>query len=116
MTTPEIYWLAGLWEGEGCFTIHKPSKFRTQPHPVAEIGMTDEDVLLRVKKLVGAKSKVYVVDGKGVRKDHYRLHLSPRLSAGLMMTLYPLLGKRRRARIREILPVWKSVPTKRRAA
>ena len=53
MTNYEIAWIAGLFEGEGCFftnVIRKRGK--EYRYPCATIKMTDKDILDRVNKLV----------------------------------------------------------------
>ena len=45
MKTKELHWLAGLLEGEGCFTFNTYS-------PVIMLAMTDEDEVRRAATLM----------------------------------------------------------------
>lgn len=56
-SAPEIAWAAGLYEGEGSVSVHRPGKSGS-PAPQLKIGMTDEDVVRRVCGIVGL-GKVY---------------------------------------------------------
>ena len=106
MTTHELYWLAGLFEGEGCFSWE-----RHEGSPGAYIGMTDLDIIERVARLLKLRSRIDRRSGRpGMRHDLFFLKAIGARGVGLMMTLYPLLGMRRRARIREILARWKQIP------
>jgi hypothetical protein len=111
-------WLAGLYEGEGCFSICKIRTYRKTSgftraryvyhNPVVQVGMTDKDILDRVASIlqwhvVGP----YRSDRNGVnpRSDftHYRplfyVTLSGKAAMQLCSILYPLLGERRRRQI-----------------
>jgi len=105
MRTTDLYWLAGLLEGEGCFTEYK--KDHT---PVLMVGMTDKDVIDRVAKLLGINWHYMRV--KAGHKPCYYVRLTHRKAIQWMMTLYTLLGSRRQARIREIITSWKQRQSK----
>lgn len=55
----DIAWAAGLFEGEGCFTIQRSPRKRANgesvvyKQPVARLHMTDKDVVERFAKIVG---------------------------------------------------------------
>jgi len=89
----EIAWLGGLLEGEGCFRLNEGK------YPCISLGMTNEDTVIKAATLM--KSKIYRCGNiwnartAGVRAIQW------------MMTLYSLFGKRRRAKIEEIIKVWK---------
>lgn len=101
-TTAELNWLAGLMEGEGHFgTSDKRS-------PRVTIEMTDRDVIYRARNLFGATS---VYEGRcRSGKPSYRISLTGSRAVGWMMTLYSLMGERRRRRITEMLAMWRSRP------
>lgn len=99
----DIAWLAGLLEGEGCFSIVGRSV-------VIELQMTDKDVVEHAAQLLN--TPVYVNKKKPNRKMVWRLHLHGNRAAGWMMTLYSLMGLRRRGRIKELLTGWRLSPTK----
>ena len=50
MDEKELYWLAGLLEGEGSFMRGAPSRPNT---PMVSLSMTDEDVVARVGRMLG---------------------------------------------------------------
>ena len=98
-TREDLAWAAGLFEGEGCFS-------RTHGVPVANLGMTDNDIVLRFRDVVGFGS-IYEINNS--RKN-------PRWSDGLQWSstnfahtqqtvamFWPWLGTRRRARAHELL-------------
>lgn len=103
-TVRDLAWLAGLLEGEGCFSLAKGHGPR---HKITiQLSMTDEDVVRHAAEIagVGASVKCYQRGGKdvfvwivGKQND----------AAALMMTLCPLMGERRQAKIRECLKAWR---------
>lgn len=104
----EIYWLAGILEGEGCFSRNNG---RT---PRIMVSMTDLDVMEHIQRLMGGI--MYYPQLKPNRKQMYALSFTQqRVAAGWMMTLYPLMSKRRQDKIREILLQWLTQPDGRKA-
>lgn len=104
----DIYWLAGLLEGEGHFGLTGGK------YPKIVLWMCDLDVIERANKLLRA------ADPKRVQRQPdrlpiYCLCLSGARAAGWMMTLYSLMGSRRQDRIRLALGTWKSLSGGRRA-
>ena len=100
MTTVEIYWLAGLLEGEGCFCFSKTARLY--------FGSTDEDVINRVAKLL--KSNVLKHPGSSKEsKLYYQTVKSGTYAIGLMMTLYSILGERRQRAIRGVIEEWRAM-------
>jgi hypothetical protein len=113
LTARDIYWLAGIWEGEGCFGLHGGRHHKT-PMAYATLRMTDRDIIERVGRLIGKRTiQVTVPDG---HKVQYAVSVWSRKAVGLMMTLYALMGERRRKKMREILLQWRSSPTRSQAA
>jgi len=110
----DIYWLAGLLEGEGCFSINKRSDGVLNYS--IRITSTDYDVIARANRVLSNKNTVRNYN----EAKHYRRGLKPAYSAGIagrasigwMMTLYPLMGERRRTKIKEIINEWKIYSTK----
>jgi len=96
----DIRWLAGLLEGEGCF-LYKST-------PSIVLKMKDKDVVEHAANLLG---------GRGVRlgappvkpqwNQQYSCAVYGARAAGWMMTLYGLMGMRRKDKIREVLAKWK---------
>ena len=108
MTSPsEIQWLAGLLEGEGCFHGYR-GKYA---NPKVQLVMTDSDVVERAAKIMdvsSTKQKHITLGGKNI----YRANVYGPHAVGWMMTLYPLMGQRRKAKIRECLEKWRSGPNR----
>lgn len=102
----DLGWLAGLLEGEGYFGL------RTDGRPYVQLSMTDCDVVDRVHRILG-------FGYRGARrlpsgKTAYTWSASAYEDAvGLMMTLLPLMGERRAAKIIECLDAWKAAPLRR---
>jgi hypothetical protein len=109
LTPNEIHWVAGLLEGEGAFMLTSP-KDRT-PKPKICVGSTDPDVLVRLQEVTGLGT-IYgpyrvqnrFPNGKPIQ---YWTVSKQADAAALMMTLYPLMGERRKARIEEVLAGWR---------
>jgi len=97
----DIYWLAGLYEGEGCFS---QSGYSLE----ACIWMVDEDIMRRAHALIPVAK--WGFRELPSRKTQYGLRLYGKNAVSLMMTLYPILGVRRQARIREHIEWWKARP------
>ena len=111
ITVKDISWLAGLLEGEGWFRIYGNG------HGSPEIGiqMIDKDVIDHVAKIWGTK-----VHGPRLRNDpnHHDIYdtsIYGTIAASWMMTIYSLLGVRRREKIKGILKTWLAQPVSGRA-
>jgi hypothetical protein len=99
-TTNEIYWIAGLLEGEGCF--HAQRQFRSY-NVLIQLAMTDEDVIERAAKILGWKQRKPCRPRAHQHKTVYSVGICGARALGWMQTVYPLMGKRRQAKIRKIL-------------
>jgi hypothetical protein len=99
---PDLYWLAGLLEGEGSFFPGPPS---APNRPTLVVNMTDEDVVARAAALLGVK--VYSWRNRRGDKTHwktaYRAGISGRQAVALMLQLRPLMGRRRREQIDRVV-------------
>lgn len=102
MTPTDLAWLAGLLEGEGCFTLHKTSGWH---YPMVSLKMTDRDVVERAAYLMGAPS--VFKDGKRTaalgKKPVYVAHVTSVNAYLFLLEIKPLMGERRQARIKEII-------------
>lgn len=118
ITVRDIAWLAGLVEGEGCISYGRSD--RKYPGKVnsirIHIGMNDHDVVARAAAILGtrclgpyAPSKAHR-DGSH-RQPQYRAIVTQGLAAAWLMTLYPLLGTRRREAARDAVTWWRAYPT-----
>lgn len=98
MADNELYWLAGLLEGEGCFAIRG-----TGHNPIIQLIMTDLDVVIRAAELMGChkviKNKIYSKSGKPL----YRTTLYGKSAIEIMKLVLPVMGKRRSEKIKECI-------------
>jgi hypothetical protein len=99
----DVYWLAGLLEGEGWFGL---SHYRT---PCIVVSMTDLDVIEQAADLMGNK---VTAQPKRTGKQAWSVSLYGHRAVALMRVLHPYMGQRRSARIAELLAGWDSVPHK----
>ena len=93
MKLTDIAWLAGLLEGEGYFALNRGK------YPTITLSMTDEDIVVKAASLMGAK-----INRSG---NLWIAHINGAYAIQWMMTLYSLLGKRRRERVFEVIRYWK---------
>ena len=106
----QIGWLAGIIEGEGCIVIpNKPGKSLQ-----VAIGMNDKDVVNQVAKLFGSNLRGPYKKKVVRHKPSWAVSAQGKRAAGILMTVYALMGKRRKAAIRKGLSLWKkqSMPNK----
>jgi len=97
----DIAWLAGILEGEGLF------RFETSPR--ITLKMTDEDTVSRARDLMCSDAKIFVYQPSGrAKKTAYVFHIHGNLAIQWMMTIYSLMGRRRKEKIREIFTAWKN--------
>lgn len=103
--TKDIYWLAGLLEGEGCFADNGPTY---RDVPLIVVKMYDLDVVGRALSVLNPGGcRLPTVYRRVDRTQPFHVaKISGNRAAGWMMTLYPLMGERRQARIREVLKSW----------
>jgi len=112
----DFAWLAGLLEGEGCFSLqsyrkHPAEKIGGYQVPSIELKMTDRDVVQRAGKLLGGKqgrvrSQLRKEHGKD-RKPIFIWRVNGHRAVYLMSLLLPFMGKRRSSRIRELITLHK---------
>jgi len=104
----DIAWLAGLLEGEGSFMAVPSRKHIT---PAINFTSTDEDVAHQVGKFMNRPVKGPYKYGANKKFYWTVTTMAQHQVAGWMMTLYTFMGKRRKAKIRELLEIWKNKPT-----
>jgi hypothetical protein len=104
----DLAWAAGLFEGEGCFTLNKGSTGRVTPR--ASVTSTDLDVLERFQQTIGfglLRAKRHK-DMPSRYKDKWEWAASGHeLVQALMAMLWPGLSKRRRERAVEVLRIFR---------
>lgn len=108
MTPVELGWIAGILEGEGCFT---PSRQKVggklYVYARIQLNMTDEDVMRRFRETVGMGN----LNGPHPYKNHPewkpRWHWDCRTTQAqeLMRLVRPLMGERRGNVIDETLSI-----------
>jgi hypothetical protein len=114
LSSLQIAWLAGLLEGEGCFSKGGPSGGTRRPDGrqrqiTVTLAMTDCDVVQRVADMLGTRVGLKSIPADG-RQKQYMCRIYSSRAAAWMMTLYSFLGERRRARVRELLAYWRTQP------
>lgn len=101
MTEIEAAWLAGLLEGEGCFTV-----FRRRPSgregTQITLAMTDRDVVQRAADLMGTTVNL-MRPARGNHNAMWRTIASSQRAEDIMLSIRPFMGTRRVARIDDIL-------------
>lgn len=108
--TKDIAWIAGLFEGEGSFGNRNGSS------PGMYLQMTDRDVVERAAKILGVDvQRPYKPRGKATYKQVYGLAVCGSHAIGWMQTIWILMGRRRRERIRQIVKEWAAKPGPARA-
>lgn len=105
MTDVNRAWVAGILEGEGCFSIRTMQKKTGTYHAFCvKLAMTDRDIVERFHSIVGfGKFRGPVVQG-GVYKDIYIWTITGQKKVKEMCeAMLPLMGIRRSAKICEVL-------------
>ncbi len=98
-----VFWLAGLLEGEGCFSLQTDNRVPGNRTGIrVGLKMNDEDVVCRAGELMGAP--VYLrSDLRPNYSDSYEVRINGYPAEELMRTVLPHMGNRRSAKIRECL-------------
>ena len=108
----DIYWLAGLLEGEGYFGIQGNK-------PIIRLSMTDLDIVERANSILGNNS-IHTYQRKENWKPTHIIQFGGKPALDWMIRLYPYLGERRRGKIDEVRELYdpslsQKATTKRRA-
>lgn len=106
----ELAWAAGLLEGEGYFGAYQAGESDgwLRVKLVIECGMTDEDVIDRLHRFFPTANKELHHSNDPTRKTMFRIRLNRKADVlQAIETLYPLMGVRRQARIREMIEAGK---------
>ena len=107
LTSQQIHWVAGIVEGEGCLGI-RPSGRTFSPR--LEVKMADEDVIAKLAYILGrryAYCNEWAVKNTN-RQKQYKVAVTGPSAIGWALTLYPLMGLRRRKKIREVVSYWRT--------
>lgn len=105
VNTREIAWVAGYLEGEGAFTIYSGTPGHRQFR--IELSSTDLDVIEKVKFILKANQRIFLRKLRFGHKQEYYIKIYNNLAIQWMMTIYCLMGTRRKFKIREIIIEWK---------
>lgn len=109
MDSGDLRQLAGLLEGEGCFSWIRPRGKQVNGYPVIDLRMNDRDVVEWAAELMG--SPVHQCKPAGIgRHPTYVTRKTYLPALSLMVQLFPYLKARRRSRIVELLDRWEHPP------
>jgi hypothetical protein len=102
----DIAWLAGILEGEGSFGLTNNGR-----SPCIWLGMTDKDTVIKVRDIIDKNLSIGITkdNRKESYKDYWRFTVNGSLAMGWMMTIYSYMSIRRKAKIKEIINIWKEV-------
>lgn len=94
----DLYWLAGLLEGEGSFLKAPPSN----PNAISiQLEMTDKDIIEKAASIM--KVPFFLPKRRKNYKQSFRLRIGNARAAEWMKQLKPLMGQRRQKQIEEAL-------------
>jgi len=114
----DIYWVAGYLEGEGYFGYGKANGHRSKSLTFKiSVGSTDRDVVEKASRILSGIVRLHS-NGNGIRngyakKQVYDFTIHGSKAIQWMMTIYPLMSIRRKARIKETILAWKSYTSSR---
>lgn len=103
----DLYWLAGLLEGEGCFW------YGTGGRILIRLAMTDEDVIQRAARLMQALVEKPRMPHSRATKVVYACRVRGDAAIRWMELLRPLMGIRRQRKIDDCLAFAATRPGKR---
>lgn len=98
MNDLDLYWLAGILEGEGCFS---KGTSKTPNRVAITVVMTDKDIVDRVAKLFNVNWVLKI--NRGDYKTQWRTQLRGAKAIKLMHLILPIMGLRRQDKIKEII-------------
>lgn len=101
MDALQTAWLAGLIEGEGCFTFSRT--------PICRVQMTDEDIVARIAALFGSAYQSAPPRGTQ-RKTVFSTSIHGARALALMESIRPFMGKRRTERMGQVIALAASRP------
>lgn len=114
MTRDDLFYIAGLLEGEGCFTWQRCSrngKDISYGGVLIDVKMVDKDIIDRYRQIVGATANQQKHKPSTPNSQtQYGQRISGHAAASLMRELLPLMGVRRSNRIRFLLEKWDNRP------
>jgi hypothetical protein len=101
----ELGWVCGILQGEGCFFVTTRRTAKYGPHLYARVTvcMTDRDVLEQLQRVTGVGILEKVRERKDPRPISQWIVCRNQEAIELMIAVYPHMGVRRQAKIREVL-------------
>jgi hypothetical protein len=102
-----VDWLAGLLEGEGCFSRQRGATGTCTP--LVSVAMTDLDVIEEVRRLmqeIGGRDMKIRRRALPSGKTAYGLSVTGLPAVKIMLTVLPLMGTRRSRDISRITSEW----------
>ena len=104
----DLMWLAGYLEGEGCFTISiNYTKNEGKSYRIL-VTSEDIDIIEKASILLIGYLRVTSSKPKHYHKTFYGTNVNGAKAIGWMMTLYSLMGRRRKKRIKEVIEDWRN--------
>lgn len=103
MDVKDIFWLAGLLEGEGHFMSDPKGSLAR-----IKLEMTDKDVIEHAAELMGIRNVGAARKSNPKHNTTYYFYVCGAKAAGWMMTIFSLMGKRRRRTIKNVLCHWQN--------
>ena len=110
-----IEWLAGLLEGEGCFSSMPSGSSGLYTTPVVQVAMTDKDVIANAHEVFEH------IGGRGINtrerqlpsgKTCYHLSVTGLPAVRIMCSVLPYMGNRREEAILGVIAEWNPVKYK----
>jgi hypothetical protein len=95
-----LAWLAGLFEGEGSFSLLQADSY---PLPRAKVSCTDKDVIERIYRIVGFGSMFEAPQAEGYKMQWQWQIASFEGVQAFVCLVWEWLCERRRARATEVL-------------
>lgn len=103
MTSVDIAWMAGVFEGEGSIVIPSPHYKSGRRYPYIKLEMTDKDIVSRFRELTGIGGELHEASpSKLGTKNTWRWQFGNcRDVARFLCMIAPLLGERRKKKAME---------------
>lgn len=103
MTDAEIGYLAGIIDGEGWLGVAKDNRYGGLGTPRITVGMTDEDVILRLQSMTGVGNIHVRPAGENGNKAFHVWNVTNRDDvARVLLAITPLMSERRKGRIAKL--------------
>lgn len=106
VTSEQVAWFAGLFEGEGYLSFSKERrKGRSGGHWRLGLGMSDEDIINRIQTMFGGSIHKWTLSHKKpTYKDMFSWNVTKQAHIlEIVDVIYPLMGKRRQAKFDEFI-------------